>query len=543
TAMMQRLSDLLSQQQPGTLATLAATTAAAAGTLWLVRAWSTSGSRQKPPLPPGPRGWPLLGSLPNMDPKRSHESVLELCKTFGPIISYRLGSQLFIVINDYDLAKELLDDENFTGRSRSVVIQRQTGGCGLLFSEGLLWKQHRRLALKTLRDFGFAKDRSVEMVNIQLDDILTDLRDASESARPLNILDTFTEATNAVIATLTLGRQFRRGDPELEFVRTAARRLFAGRPLQNLPFLFPWTDYIVRLFPTSNEQNLVNMEILEFIQRQVQERLKLMGADIEGFEPECLCDVYIKERQKAEAAGDFESFKDMQVLRVVMELFMAGTDTTARSLEWLLLYMAFEQDWQSRVQAELDRVIDGERRPSMRDRDQLPLTCAVIEETYRIVSLTPFALFHRATQEDTVFHGYSFPTNALIFPFTYGMSRDPKVWARPNEFHPEHFLRPDGSFAGSGKNIPFSMGRRVCVGESLGRMEVFLIFSAVMKLFKVCMADEYLSKREDILRAVWAFLATGQVWRRARFWAFQFPATTGCLRPARWRRSSLGEPT
>uniref|UniRef100_A0A1I8J369 Cytochrome n=2 Tax=Macrostomum lignano TaxID=282301 RepID=A0A1I8J369_9PLAT len=456
--------------------------------------------KSEPPLPPGPRGWPVLGSLPSMDPTRMHESIARLCDQYGPLISYRLGAQRFVIVNDLAMADEMLQDENYTGRCQAAIFQRQSGGCGLLFSEGPLWKMHRRLALRTLRDFGFARDGSAKLIDSQTDDILADLREASESGSPVKVLDTFSEASNAVIATLTLGRQFKRGDPDLDFIRSAASGLFATRPLQGLSFLFPQLDWLVRLIPDTSDFTRLVAANQEFIRGQIRQRRELMGADVEAFQPECLCDVYIQERSRAEARGDFETFKDQQIISVVMDLFFAGTDTTARSLEWLMLYAAFEPAWQAKVHAELDKIVGRERRPLMRDKDRLPVTCAVIEEVYRLVSLSPLGMFHRAVGDGTVFRGYRIPSDALIFPFVYGMSRDAGVWPRPDEFLPERFLTAEGNFdrARASKNVPFSLGLRACAGRSLARMQVYLVFAAVLQRFRVRLAAGAIEQQRDV---------------------------------------------
>uniref|UniRef100_A0A1I8IU98 Cytochrome P450 n=1 Tax=Macrostomum lignano TaxID=282301 RepID=A0A1I8IU98_9PLAT len=152
---------------------------------------------------------------------------------------------------------------------------------------------------------------------------------------------------------------------------------------------------------------------------------------------------------QAESAGDFETYSDFQIVRVCMELFFGGTATTARSLEWLLLYMAAYPDEQ--VQQELDQLIHRNQDTNksaeeicLDDRDSLHYTQA---------------------------------------PMLYTTARG--TGSHPQGFHPGHFLDNDGRYQPSRYLIPFMIGRRACLGEGLARQEIFLIFANLMRRYRV----------------------------------------------------------
>lgn len=468
--------------------------AAAAGltAAYLLYCW-----RQGRDLPPGPVGVPLLGRLPWISPKQLHLSMQQISQRYGDICSFYMGSRLFIVVNSYPLIRDMLDCPTFAGRPRSRLFQKLTRGCGIIFTEGDTWSHQRRLSLRTLRDFGFARPRTVEMVDDQLDAMFQAFDQASASGQPVHLLDTFLLASNSIITEMIIGHRFESGDPTFKKVNSIIKKLLEAGIIQGATFLFPAIERLAERIPASS--SLVgDIEFLHsFIRGEIRNREVAMSDD--SVEPQCLCDVYIQEQRKAEKAGDMETFKEFQIIRVSLEFYLAGTDTTARSMEWLLLYMAFYPEVQERVQRELDAVIGQSRRPRMQDKTELHYTCAVIDETYRKASLAATGVFHRAL-EDTTFHGYRIPSDAVIMPLVYGIHHRPDYWEKPDQFYPEHFLDESGRYRSSQYLVPFLIGRRSCVGESLARMEIFLFFTALMQRYRVRPAPESVAKKAEILK-------------------------------------------
>ncbi|PAA94673.1 hypothetical protein BOX15_Mlig015231g2 [Macrostomum lignano] len=456
-------------------------------------------------LPPGPIGLPVVGRLPWLHPSQLHLCIEQMVNKYGDIISFRMGSQLMIAIGNYDMLKEMMNDDNYAARPRPPFLERLIQGCGIFNTEGESWTRQRRLALKSLRDFGFARTRSAEMVDVQLDLIFQLLEKSVEEKQSLRVIDAFTEATNGVIAQLTINRRFKQDEAEFKFLNRAIKSFFETPLFLSLPLLFPYLDPITRILPSADKFIQLVLEFHEFIREQIHIRESILVD--ESMEPECLCDVYIQEKRKAEKLGDFESYKELQIIRVILEFFMAGTDTTARSLEWLFVLMATHPDIQSKVQSELDQEVGSDRRVQTSDKPKLHFTNAVIEEAYRFVSLAVVGPFHRAKSE-AVFNGYRIPKDAVIFPCAYISNHDPRIWSKPNEFYPEHFLDQKGVFTGPGKNVPFLIGRRACPGEGLARMEVFLMFTAIMQRYRVSLAPEFVGKEAKIVKGFISGLRT-----------------------------------
>ncbi|XP_067309140.1 cytochrome P450 2K6-like [Pseudorasbora parva] len=134
------------------------------------------------------------------------------------------------------------------------------------------------------------------------------------------------------------------------------------------------------------------------------------------------------------------------------------------------------------VQDEIDRVIGG-RQPVVEDRKNLPYTDAVIHETQRFTTVLPLGVPHQTTC-DVHLNGYLIKKGTSVITLLVSVLRDENEWETPDSFNPRHFLNKQGQFVKNDAFMPFSAGRRVCPGEGLARMELFLFFTSLLQHFR-----------------------------------------------------------
>ncbi|XP_069588162.1 cytochrome P450 2K6-like isoform X2 [Ranitomeya imitator] len=173
---------------------------------------------------------------------------------------------------------------------------------------------------------------------------------------------------------------------------------------------------------------------------------------------------------------------DSSLFMSVIGLLTAAIGSTTSTIKFFLVLMAHYPDVQAKVQQEIDEVTKSLRSPEIEDKPQLAYTNAVIHEALRVLDLSPTAFFHAVT-EDIKFRGYTIPKGTTVIPFLSSVLQDPSQWETPEDFNPQHFLNEDGQFRTRIAFLPFSAGKRVCLGENLARMEVFLIFSFLLQKF------------------------------------------------------------
>uniref|UniRef100_A0A8C5S3H1 Cytochrome P450 n=1 Tax=Laticauda laticaudata TaxID=8630 RepID=A0A8C5S3H1_LATLA len=123
------------------------------------------------------------------------------------------------------------------------------------------------------------------------------------------------------------------------------------------------------------------------------------------------------------------------------------------------------------------------------DRNRLPYTNAVLHEIVRYSNVTITGPLRKCLK-DIVIMGFPIGKGTLLLPNAHSVLYDPEHWKTPWKFNPEHFLDSEGNFVNNEAYLPFSTGRRACVGESLARIELFIFFTNLLRSFKYQLPPE-----------------------------------------------------
>jgi len=168
---------------------------------------------------------------------------------------------------------------------------------------------------------------------------------------------------------------------------------------------------------------------------------------------------------------------------VLFDLFLAGSETTSTTLTWSMLYMIKYPEIQAQVQAELDKVVGQNRHPSIKDRTSLPFTEAVLMEIQRCANIVPNGVNHLCIRDFTI-NGITIPAHTLISPMLTNLLKG-DYWGDGTTFRPQRFLDDDGNLVRDDHLIPFSIGKRQCLGETLAKVELFLFFTNLVHQYKL----------------------------------------------------------
>ncbi|XP_066548423.1 cytochrome P450 2J2 isoform X1 [Amia ocellicauda] len=435
-------------------------------------------------FPPGPWPLPFIGNVFNIDAKQPHIYMCKLAQYYGDVFSLQLGRDKTVVVNGYKLVKEALVNQadTFSGRPLTPVVYHINKGQGLALNTGYSWKQQRRFTLATLRSFGLGK-RSLES-QIQLE--IQHLHQAmlEEQGRPFDPHLTINNAVSNVICSLLFGRRFEYSDASYQQL---LRLIFEAVYLEGSIWATLYNAFptLMNLLPGGHQLLFSDYKkVCDFLREEVSKHQQ----DRDPLAPRDYIDCYLEEIEKNQ--GDPESvFYKENLCYCMLDLFVAGTETTSTTLRWAMLYLIKYPEVREKVQAEIDRVVGQERPPSMADRAKMPYTDAVIHEVQRMGNIVPLDLIHMTTR-DTMLGGYFLPKGTQVIPNLTSVLFDKSEWQTPDCFNPGHFLDEDGKFVKGDAFMPFSAGKRVCLGESLARMELFLFFTSFLQRFTFSLPDK-----------------------------------------------------
>lgn len=440
-------------------------------------------NRRPANFPPGPRAWPIVGNMFTVDHKRTHESMTQLAEKYGDVYSLQMGQLWMVVLNGFEVLKEALVNQGDSLSDRpDLPSQRDVvHELGVIFSNGNIWKQQRRFALSTLRYFGFGKKSLEPIILEEFTHCAKDFN--SYKGKPFNPHLIINNVVSNIICALVFGHRFEYRNQEfVKLMRWFDKGLqIEGSIWAQLYNSFP---LLMRRLPGPHQTYIkIWRDVMDFIREELKEHKQ----NWDPSDRRDYIDCYLNEIQMNKGLDD-NTFDEENLVVCALDLFVAGSETTSTTLRWAFLYMAKYPEIQEKVQAEIDSVIGQSRQPTMEDRANLPYTNAVIHEIQRIGNIVPLSLPH-VTSRDIQLGGYTVPKGITVIPNLTSALFDKKEWETPKTFNPGHFLNKEGKFLKPAAFIPFSAGKRLCLGESLAKMELFLFFTSFMQHFTFSMPE------------------------------------------------------
>ncbi|KAK3084214.1 hypothetical protein FSP39_010165 [Pinctada imbricata] len=406
--------------------------------------------------------------------------MADICKyigKIGDITSCRAES-----IEMSDICKYIGKTGDVTScRAESIEMSDICKYIGIAGSSGRLWKEQRTFALSTLRDIGLGNRKMEEKILKSVNTLVEQL--LLTNGQPFDISPLLLTTVSNVICSVAFGKRFEHENEQFkELTKCVSDTLGSSEIVGILTFL-PFLKYIPG-DPLKYGKVMQNeAKLSSFLQDEINEHKKsLKDNDTNNY-----LDAFLKQQKKE--IGQNSTFTDAQLLRSLTDLFVAGTDSTATALRWFLLALLHKPEIQDRMHTEIKDVVGNDGSPSSSHRSKLVYCESVLHEVLRFGNIAPLAVPHGLT-EDLCYRGYIIPKDAMLFPNLDSIMNDPALFENPEDFIPSRFLTDDGHLTGTDKVQAFGVGRRICIGESLARMELFLFATALVQRFKFLPPEE-----------------------------------------------------
>ncbi|KAK2660685.1 hypothetical protein Ddye_007218 [Dipteronia dyeriana] len=406
--------------------------------------------------------------------------VRKLVQEFGPLTSLRLGFVQTLVVSTAKMAKEVMKTHDLQFCSRPALLGQQTlsyNGLDLVFTPyNDYYKEMRKLCAVHL----FNSNRVHQYRPIREEEVSLMIEKISKSVvacKPVNLSELMMSLTSTIICRVGFGKSYEDEGVERSRFHALLNETQAMFGIFFFSDYFPfmrWFDKFIGLI-SRLEKNFKEFD--SFYQNLIDEHLdpKRPKSDQED-----IIDVLLE--MKKQSGFKIDLTWD-HIKAILMNVFVAGTDTGAASVIWSMTYLMKNPRVMKKVQEEVRNLVGAKGFVDEDDVERLSYLKDVVKETMRLQPTVPL-LVPRETTEKCILEGYEIPAKTLVFVNTWAIGRDPEVWENPEEFYPERFDGSSIDIKGQHFELtPFGAGRRICPGMHMGIATVELALANLLYKF------------------------------------------------------------
>ncbi|KAI0373666.1 cytochrome P450 [Pilatotrama ljubarskyi] len=424
------------------------------------------------PLPPGPKRLPIIGNMLDVPVWKPWLGYRDLTARFGDIVYLETLGKPMVVLGSPATIFEFLEKHSANTADRATTPLVPLTGHSFNFAfmpYGLAWRRHRRMLWQHFHPGRVPSYRPVQRALVH--EFLVKLLEKPHKLQQLlryNVVATTLKITYGIdwmmrssASAITVSVQF----------------LLQHFPiLQHLPSWFPGAGFHELLAQaTGPSQYMLNTPFSEARAKATQ------PVDLPSIVADLVSRIASQEPGQAE--------DEEQIARDVAAIIVEGksyAQKTFSSMEGLFLGLSLNPEVQKKAQAELAAVVGPNRLPDFEDRDALVYVNAIVKEALRWHNVAPLSIAHY-TMEDDELNGYIIPARTTVVPNVWACMHDPQMFAEPDEFRPERFIR-DGKLNPDvldPTTLVFGSGRRICPGRYFADAALFLTAACVLHVFDI----------------------------------------------------------
>ncbi|KAK9080527.1 hypothetical protein SSX86_000285 [Deinandra increscens subsp. villosa] len=443
-------------------------------------------SNTSSPLPPGPFSFPIIGYLPFLTPNL-HTQFTTMARTYGPIFKFKLGSKLHVVINTPELAKAVVrdQDEVFSNRDQHRAgLRLSYGGQDIAFSNNNPnWRKLRKIFVHEM-----LSNKNLEASSFfRRDEVRKTVKNVFERiGSAVNVREiAFSTETNVLTRTVwentssDKGMKTRNLGAELDAVTSNIVKIFGQ---VNLSDFFPslaWFDLQGVERDMKVQGNKLDKLFTTIIEDRIESNFRRSQDEAGREGKKDFLQMLLDHRDEK----DGTSLSMTQMKAILLNVMVAGTETTATTVEWAMTSIMYDHNIMKKVQEELVEVVGLDNMVEESHLSKLKYLDATIKETLRMYPVLPF-LLPRSPSKSCIVGGYTIPKGCSIFLNTWSIHRDPQYWDNPLEFNPVRFLVEKWDYRGNNlAYFPFGSGRRLCAGLPLAEKMLMFILASLLHSF------------------------------------------------------------
>ncbi|CAL4988465.1 unnamed protein product [Urochloa decumbens] len=418
-------------------------------------------------LPPSPPALPIIGNIHQLVHGQRHRTLQALAQRHGPLFLLHLGAVPTIVVSSASIAEEVLkaQDHAFCSRppqhtARGVLYDcRDVGFCPY----GERWRHLRRIAVERL----LSKQRVNSFHDIREEEVgslMGRIRSASaqdRKRRGVNVTELMVSLTYTVVSRAAFGNKLGGMDPRV--VHEMFEEVFQMLQTIAVSDVFPWLAWVDWATGLDARIKRIAGKLDSVLENALQEHERSGRQD--GEVGDLLDDLLFVLKED----GPEFKLERTDAKGLIADMFIAGTDTTFKLMEWAMAELIKNPKEMEKVQAEVRHIVGAHGRVQENMLDDMGRLNAAMKETLRLHPPAPLLIPHEVIQ-DTKLHGYDIPAKTRVLVNVWAIGRDTKSWVNADEFQPERFMHRafDYGALNDFRFIPFGAGRRGCPGIAFG---------------------------------------------------------------------------
>ena len=423
---------------------------------------------------PGPRGLPFLGNALEVDSTSIHLAAEEWRREYGDFFQMRLGPRRFLVIADAEAIARVLRDrpEGFQRTPRLSAIADELGFAGLFTATGERWRRQRPMVMASF-DPAHIKSYFPALVRVS-ERFARRWRRAAAERREIELQADLMRYTVDVTAGLAFGADINTLESDREVIQTHLDKVF--------PAVFKRAMAVVPYWRWLPNWRLARH--LRALERAVDGFITAARARMEADQrlrerPTNLIEAMIAARDNP-ASG----LTDADVAGNVMTMLLAGEDTTANTLAWLIYLLSRNPGALERARDEVRAVLAGAPLPTTQDQiGQLHYVEACIHETMRLKPVAPIIMAQAL--RPTVIGSIEVPERELVMCLMRPAPTDERNFPNAGAFDPSRWLDRERAAAGKRVSMPFGAGPRLCPGRYLAMLEMKMVSAMLLAGFDI----------------------------------------------------------
>ena len=418
---------------------------------------------------PGPRGLPILGNALQIDSATLHLTAEKWSREYGEFFSFRIGARRFLALANPETIAAVLRDrpDGFNRGQRLVEISKYMGFSGVFSANGEAWRRQRPMVMASF-DPGHIKTYFPALARVT-ERFEKRWRRAAAAGETIDLQADLMRYTVDVTSGLAFGADINTLESDDEVIQAHLDHIF--------PALF---KLLLSPFPAWAWLK----------DRRLDAHLKALHEAVAGFiaqarsrmtaepglrdKPTNLIEAMLAARDNPDSG-----LSDDDVAGNVLTMLLAGEDTTANTLAWMIYLLYRHPEALKRARAE----VLGKDLHHYESITPLPFVDACINETMRLKPVAPIIILQPA--RDTIIADIEVPKDTLLMCLMRAGAIDERRFPDARAFDPGRWLSGASGASPKRVSMPFGAGPRLCPGRYLAILEMKMVTTMLLNNFGI----------------------------------------------------------